>query len=77
MPEVVMRTGELVSNREYNKRLVKILYSIYSNAYFAQIAANSTKMNTEDKTELLSFLKDFEDLFCGTTGYRDTDPVSL
>ena len=42
-----------------------------------QVAYNTTLLNAEEKTLLLSLLEDFKDLFDGTLGDWATDPVNL
>ena len=44
----------------------KSLYSTYVKSDLEQVAANATQLNSEERTELLRILKDFEDLFDGT-----------
>ena len=77
MRKVVMYTAEPVSTREATDILVKILYSDYAKATLKQVANNSTQMNDEERTQLLRLLEDSEDLFDGTLGDWDTDPVNL
>ena len=72
-----MQTAETVSTGEYNERLVKILDSIYVKADLEQVDNNATHLNTEEITQILRILKDFEGLFGGTLGDWDTDPVQL
>ena len=55
--------------------MVKILNSTYSKSDLEQVAANTTQINSEEKTQLLRLLKDFEGFFDITLGYSDTDPV--
>ena len=42
-----------------------------------QVAYNSTQLNNEEITQLLRLLGYLEDLFDGTLGDWDTDPVDL
>ena len=44
-------------------------------AYLKQVV-NASHLNAEERTLLLSLLKDFEDLVDGTLGDWSTDPVS-
>ena len=69
MREVVMQTSEPASTREATERVVKILYINYMKAELNQVADNATQLNDEERTQLLSLLEDFEDLFDGTLGY--------
>ena len=57
--------------------MVKITDSTYAKEDLKQLANNSTHMNPEEGTQLLSLLEDFEDLFDGTFGDWDTEPVDL
>ena len=66
--EVVMHTAEPDSTREATEKMVKILDSTYEKACLKQVADNSTQMNSEERTQLLSLPEDFEELFDGTLG---------
>ena len=57
--------------------MVKILDGAYENVYLKQVADNSTQLNAEERTQLLRILKDFKDLFDGTLGDWDTEPIDL
>ena len=57
--------------------MVKILDSTYVKADLKNVPNNSTQINAEERTQLLSLLEDFEDFFGGTLGYWATDPVEL
>ena len=57
--------------------MVNILNSNYVKSDLEQVAANSTEMNDKEITKLLRFIKGFEDVFDGTLGYWDTEPVDL
>ena len=57
--------------------MIKILDSNYAKADLKQIADNVTQLNTEERTQLLRILEDFEDLFAGNLGDWETDPVYL
>ena len=48
--------------------MVKILVSTYVKADLKQVVDNATQMNSEERTQLLSPLEEFEDLFDGTFG---------
>ena len=56
---------------------MKILDSTYAKADLEQVAANATHMNAEERTQLLRFLKDLEELFDGTVGDWGTEPADL
>ena len=48
--------------------MVKILDSNYAKADLKQVAYSATQLNSEEITQLLRLLEDFEDLFDGTLG---------
>ena len=79
MREVVMQTAEPASTIEATDRMVKILDSTYVNvkADLNQLSDNATQLNAEERTQLLSLLEDFEDLFGVTLGDWATEPVNL
>ena len=77
MHQVIMQTTEPVSTREATDRLVKILESTYEKEYLKQVSDKATQMIAEEITELIRLLKYFEDVFDGTLGYWDIDPVDL
>ena len=63
MHEVVMQTVEPDSTREDTERMVKIFESTYAKAELKYVADNATHLNSEERTQLLSLLEYFEDLF--------------
>ena len=65
MHEVVIKTLEPFSTRIYTEILVKILDITYVRAYLKQVIDNTTQLNVEEKTELLSLLIDYEYVFDG------------
>ena len=77
MHEVEMQTSLPVSTREDTNRLVKIIDITYVKADLEQVDANKNQLNAEEITQLLRLLKSFEDLFDGTIGDCDTEPVYL
>ena len=77
MHEVVMQTAEPASTREATELMVKIIYITYVKADLNQVAVNATHLNAEERTLLLSLIKDSEDLFGGTLGDWSTEPVDL
>ena len=77
MREVVMHTEEPVSPRGATERLIKILDITYVKAEIEQVPANTTQLNHEERNQLLRPIRDFEDLFDGTLGYWDIEPVDL
>ena len=54
-----------------------MLNSTYVKIDFKQIADNSTQLNSEEITQLLRLLKDFEEFFDGTLGDWATEPANL
>ena len=77
MREVVMHTAEPASTQEDTERMVKILNSIYEKSYLKQVVNNASQLNFEERTLLLSLLKEFEDFFDGTLGNWVTEFVDL
>ena len=77
MRDVVMQNAELDSKTEATKILVKVLDSTYAKADLKHVADNANQMNAEERIQLLRLLGDFEDLFDGTLGDWDTDPVNM
>ena len=57
--------------------MVKILDSTYSEADLEQVFTNAIQLNSEERDLLLSLVEYFEDLFDGTLGDWDTEPVDL
>ena len=57
--------------------MVKTLNSTYVKEEIKQVANNTTQMNDEEITLLLSLLEEFQDLFDGTLGDWATEPVKL
>ena len=68
MREVVMKTVEPASTIEATVRLVKTLSSNYAKTDLKQVVDNTTRLNAEERTQLLRLLKYFEDLFDGNLG---------
>ena len=77
MRKVLMKTADPASTREATERMVKSVGSTYAKSDLKQVADNATQLNAEERTQLLSLLKDFEELFDGTLGEWSTDPVDL
>ena len=57
--------------------MMKTLDSNYAKSDLKQVFDNGTQMNYEERILLLSLLKDFEDLFCGTLGDWATETIDL
>ena len=72
-----MRTVEPASIQEATDRMVKIIESTYAKADLKQVDNNTSNLNSEGRTLLLSLIKNFMDLFDGTLGYWATEPVNL
>ena len=77
MYEVVMQNSEPPSTREATDQMVKIRNITYAKAELKQVADIGTHLNAEERTQLLSLLEYFEDLFNGTLGRWVTEPVDL
>ena len=77
MRKLVMQTGEPASIRNVTKEIVKFLDSIYAKSDLKQVADNTTQMNAEEITLLLSLLKDFGEFFNGILCDWATEPVDL
>ena len=77
MSKVVMHTADPYSTIEATEILVKTVEITYAKADLKQVAASATQMNNEETTQLLRLLEDFKDLFDGTLGAWDTEPVNL
>ena len=58
----------------YNSRIIDITYA---KADLKQVDNNSTHLNSEEITQILGILKDFEHLFNSTSEDWDTKPVNL
>ena len=68
MRKVVMQTAEPDSTREATDHMVKIFDSNVLKADLKQVADNEIKLNSEERTLLLSLLQDFKELFDVTLG---------
>ena len=66
------------STLEATQRVVKILDAKYEKADLNAVVADNCKhLSVPDQEKLLKLLTEFEDLFDGTLGDWDTEPVSL
>ena len=71
-------THEPKSTLEATQRVVKILDARYEKADLnAVVTEHCTHLSIPDQEKLLKLLTEFEDLFDGTLGDWDTEPVSL
>ena len=77
MRKVVMHTVEPASTREATELMVKPLDSTYMKSDLNQVADNATQLNSEERTQLLGLLEDFEDLFNSTLGDWSIETVDL
>ena len=71
------QTVEPIAMQEATERIVKILDSKYEKADLDEVAANAEQLNKPQQRKLLSLLKDFEDLFDGTLGHWETEPIDI
>ena len=55
----------------------KNLDIIYTKEDLKQVTNNTTQLNAEERTEPLSLLEVFEDVFNGMLGNWDSEPVNL
>eukprot|EP00804_Cyclotella_cryptica_P022590 CCRYP_009472-RA/>CCRYP_009472-RA protein AED:0.39 eAED:0.39 QI:0/-1/0/1/-1/1/1/0/111 len=70
--------NELQSRQEATQHVVKILDANYKKADLQSIVStNCTHLSLQDQNSLLELLTEFEELFDGTLGDWNTDPVSL
>ena len=68
MREVVMQTVEPYFVQESTEQMVKILNITYVKADLKQVVNNASHLNSEERTLLLSLIKDFGELFDGNLG---------
>ena len=69
--------NEPKSTLEATQRVVKILDAKYEKADLNAVVDNCKHLSVPDQKKLLKLLTEFEDLFDGTLGDWDTEPVSL
>ena len=66
------------STQEATQRVVKILDANYKKADLQSIVStNCTHLSLQDQNSLLELLTEFEELFDGTLGDWNTEPVSF
>ena len=75
--QIMTQTAEPIATQEATERIVKILDSKYEKADLDEVAANAEQLNKPQQRKLLSLLKDFEDLFDGTLGHWETEPIDI
>ena len=57
--------------------MVKILDSTYAKVDLKHVANNTSQLNAEERTMLLSLIKEFKELFGGTLDEWTTEPFNL
>ena len=66
------------STQEATKQVVHILDAKYEKANLQSVvSANCTHLSLQDQSKLLELLTEFEELFDGTLGDWNTEPVSF
>eukprot|EP00804_Cyclotella_cryptica_P028581 CCRYP_015837-RA/>CCRYP_015837-RA protein AED:0.30 eAED:0.30 QI:0/-1/0/1/-1/1/1/0/76 len=64
--------------QEATQRVVHILGTKYEKADLqSDVSTNCTHLSLQDKNKLLELLTEYDELFDGTLGDWNTDPVSL
>jgi hypothetical protein len=71
------QTAEPIATQEATEQIVRILNSKYEKTDLDQVAAGAEELDEHQQKKLLSLLKDFEDLFDGTLGKWNTDPIDI
>jgi hypothetical protein len=72
------QTAEPIATQEATEQIVRILNSKYEKTDLDQVAAGAEELDEHQQKKLLSLLKDFEDLFDGSTlGKWNTDPIDI
>ena len=74
---IIQQTVEPAATQEATQRVIKILDSNYEKADLEEVVDNAHQLNDEEKGQLLALLKDFEDIFDGTLGHWDTEPIDI
>eukprot|EP00804_Cyclotella_cryptica_P004753 CCRYP_016234-RA/>CCRYP_016234-RA protein AED:0.21 eAED:0.21 QI:0/-1/0/1/-1/1/1/0/111 len=70
--------NKLQSTQEATQCIVKILDANYKKADLQSIVCtNCTHLSLQDQNSLLELLTEFEELFVGTLGDWNTEPMSL
>ena len=75
--QIMTQTAEPIATQEATERIVRILNSKYEKTDLDQVAAGAEELDEHQQKKLLSLLKDFEDLFDGTLGKWNTDPIDI
>ena len=66
MRKLLMQNAESVSTREATERSLKIIDNTYTKSDLEQIIDNENQLNTEERTQLIRLLQNFEGLSYGT-----------
>ena len=77
LKEFLSQTAEPKVTQEATERVIKILDSNYEKADLLEVVANAHQLDNTQKQQLLELLLDFEDLFDGTLGHWQTEPVNI
>jgi hypothetical protein len=77
MRQMVARTAEPRVTQEATSRILKILDSDYKKADLEAVVARATQLSASQQQKLLKLLRKYEDLFDGTLGKWNTDPVDI
>ena len=76
--QIMTQTVEPIATQEATERIVKILDSKYEKADLDKVAANAEQLlDKHQQRKLLLLLKDVEDLFDGTLGHWETEPIDI
>ena len=74
---LLIESREPESTREATNRVVKILDANYKKADLTEIVQGADQLNQTEKKQLFELLSKYEDLFDGTLGCWETNPVKL
>jgi len=74
---LLLSTEEPVSTSDEKSRTIKILDAKYEAANLDELVSESTNLDIDQQKALRYLLGKYEDLFDGTLGDFDTDPISL
>ena len=75
--QLVVQTEEPRVTKDATQRLHKIMESNYEKANLEEVVRDADNLGDEQKHELLKLLKEFEELFDGTLGTWNTEPVHI
>ena len=74
---LLLSTEEPISTSDEKSRTIKILDAKYEAANLDELVSESTNLDVDQQKALRYLLGKYEDLFDGTLGDFDTDPISL